>query len=918
MPSRPLLIALLAFLAPVSVAGAQGAFVNWETPHVHPLDLTPDGQLLVAVNLPDNRLEIFELATATLVSVGAVSVGLDPVSVRVRTNDEIWVVNQLSDTVSVIDRATRNVKATLYTDDEPADVVFAGAPQRAFVSCSQTNTILVFDPADLSAAPQRIEIEGEEPRALARSSDGLRVYCAIFESGNRTTVLASGGMQPGDDPPDAVGITSGPYGGVNPPPNNGGVFEPALNPSLPTPPEVGLIVRENDAGLWVDDNGTDWSALIDGPSASFSGRTVGWGLADHDVAVIETGALTVSYARHAMNICMSLAVHPSSGAITVVGTDAINEVRFEHNLQGRFLRVNFAAVDPLTLTPTVVELNPQLDYSVPTVAQPTRDLGLSDPRGIVWNADGSRGYVSGLGTNNVLTIDAGGGRLGPPTDVGFGPTGLALDEARGQLYVLHRFENSIAVLDTHGGPGGLPLELARVPFFDPTPPPIRRGRRHLYDARATSGLGVTSCAACHVDARIDRLGWDLGDPAGEVVPIGELNGGAGVPGQTGDQIDFHPMKGPLTTMTLRDIIGKEPFHWRGDMEGIEGFNPGYEKLLGDDEVLDPAEMADLKGFLASIHYPPNPFRNLDGSLPNDLPLNEFSTGRFSPAGTPLPNGDAVNGLHIFRTVRNCAHCHTLPTGMGTNQTWNGMAFQEIPLGPDGEDHHDVLGPVGQIQFNTKIPSLRNVYERTGGNFDSPQSLAGFGFRHDGTVDTLARFMYRSVFHPDDDQEVADLIAFMLTMSSETELSADLDDVDHPPGEAGLYTHPAVGHQLSFDTPIPTPDQLATLATLFQANDAAELGLVVKARYNGELRGGVRGSGGNWRMDRRGEFLTSVALLTMAGPNNVFTVTAVPFGSAVRIGNDRDLDGFYDRDELDAGSDPADPTSKPRVARRRGP
>ncbi|MBL8769693.1 MAG: hypothetical protein JNL94_20145, partial [Planctomycetes bacterium] len=35
------------------------SFVNWENPHVHPIDLTPDGATLLAVNTPDNRLELF-------------------------------------------------------------------------------------------------------------------------------------------------------------------------------------------------------------------------------------------------------------------------------------------------------------------------------------------------------------------------------------------------------------------------------------------------------------------------------------------------------------------------------------------------------------------------------------------------------------------------------------------------------------------------------------------------------------------------------------------------------------------------------------------------------------------------------------------------------------------------------------------
>ena len=37
---------------------AQATFVNWETPHVHPLELTPNRDLLLAVNLPDDRFRL--------------------------------------------------------------------------------------------------------------------------------------------------------------------------------------------------------------------------------------------------------------------------------------------------------------------------------------------------------------------------------------------------------------------------------------------------------------------------------------------------------------------------------------------------------------------------------------------------------------------------------------------------------------------------------------------------------------------------------------------------------------------------------------------------------------------------------------------------------------------------------------------
>jgi YVTN family beta-propeller protein len=214
------------------------------------------------------------------------------------------VVNHLSDSVSVVDLAAGTVVATLATDDEPADVVFAGTPQRAFVSCSQANTVLVFDPANLSAAPVRVAIDGEDPRALAVSSDGTRVFVAIFESGNRTTVLGGGvsGATPVTFPPNVVNDMSGPYGGMNPPPNFGALFNPLQDPGNPAPPAVSLIVRKNAAGQWMDDNNSNWTSFVSGMSAGLSGRPVGWDLSDNDIAIIDVASLSVGYVKHLMNI----------------------------------------------------------------------------------------------------------------------------------------------------------------------------------------------------------------------------------------------------------------------------------------------------------------------------------------------------------------------------------------------------------------------------------------------------------------------------------------------------------------------------------------------------------------------------------------------------------------------------------------
>src|SRR2546429_5978564 len=127
-------------------AASTNAFVNFETAPVHPVALSPDGSRLAVCNLPDARLEWFDSSSGTPVSIGAVPVGLDPVSVRFHTTNEVWVVNQISDSISVIDFDAMRVVATIRTLDAPADVVFAGTPERAFVTCSGANTVQVFDP----------------------------------------------------------------------------------------------------------------------------------------------------------------------------------------------------------------------------------------------------------------------------------------------------------------------------------------------------------------------------------------------------------------------------------------------------------------------------------------------------------------------------------------------------------------------------------------------------------------------------------------------------------------------------------------------------------------------------------------------------------------------------------------------------
>ena len=451
-------------------------------------------------------------------------------------------------------------------------------------------------------------------------------------------------------------------------------------------------------------------------------------------------------------------------------------------------------------------------------------------------------------------------------------------------------------------------------------------------------------------ARIDRLAWDLGNPAGEVKAFNQnCNFGSDGPDEfdgvdflgNGPCPDWHPMKGPMVTQTLQDIIGKEPHHWRGDRDGLEEFNPTFTKLQGDDQMLTAQEMQEFEDLLATIHFPPNPFRNFDNSLPTNLPLpGHYYTGKGGAAGTPLINGNAVGGLFSFlehHLIQNfgisCSECHTLPVGTATNDVMTvdetlAMSFEPFPTGPNGELHHGVVftSLAETPHISIKVPQLRNLHEKVGFEMTQATSRAGFGFLHDGSVDSLARFMSEPPFllnefpcTPDGcaDTLIPRMVALMLSFSG-SHLPVCRGVPSGPCGPSSRDAHAAVGRQATIDGSNKNdPATVALIGSMMSLVDAEpgldpgpEVDLVVKGRQNGLGRGYVYLGGSVFQSDRLGEAPSATLLRASAAAGSELTYTVVPAGSGTRIGVDRDEDGVFDRDELDACSDPADAADLP--------
>ncbi len=271
----------------------------------------------------------------------------------------------------------------------------------------------------------------------------------------------------------------------------------------------------------------------------------------------------------------------------------------------------------------------------------------------------------------------------------------------------------------------------------------------------------------------------------------------------------------------------------------------------------------------------------------------------------------------------CVTCHTLPAGIGPDLQLDGALIEEIPPGPNGERHHSLVSVDGSTNVSMKVPQLRSLYEKVGFEMTQTTSRAGFGFLHDGSVDSLARFMSEPPFIFDEgidgppDMLVTGMVAFMLSFSG-SNLPMCQGVPSGPCGSLSQDTHAAVGTQLTVDVSNKndpaTIDALGAMSSLVDAgpgfNPGPQVALVARGRQAGLARGYSYTGGGVYQSDRAAETIDAVTLRSGAGTGSELSFTLVPAGTQTRIGIDRDEDDALDRDERDACSDPADAASLP--------
>lgn len=891
--SGALAIVAALFVA-ASTANAQKSYYLFESGQVRPLALSPDGTRLFAVNTPDGHLEVFDVTQERIHKIAAVSVGLEPVTVVARTNDEVWVVNYLSDSISIVDvSGPPRVVRTLLVGDEPSDLVFAGpGNSRAFITTAHRGQnspyprgeysvpgigradVWVFDTNALGTSmggdPEVIlSVFGDKPRALAVSPDGSTVYAAVFRSGNGTTTILEP-MVCDTDSTNLANDTAQPACAVGSQLVPGGMPPPHTSHENIPRPETGLIVKLNrdgvSPGVWQDELGRDWSGLVN------------FNLPDEDVHIIDamaTPPVQIGAVTGVGTTLFNMTTNPVSGTLYVSNTESRNEVRFEGpgihatgikppgeptTVRGRLAESRITVIDAGVATAR--HLNKHIPYdAVPTPAG-IKDRSLATPLQMVVSPDGSVLFVAAYGSQKIgvfNTQELENDTFTPDSAShiqlsGGGPSGIVLDDNR--LFVLTRFNNSVAVVDLTLGTVG--EEVQSVALHTPEPLNIVDGRPFLYDAQLTSSNGEASCSSCHIFGDMDDLAWDLGNPDGETI---ENNN----PFRIGEGQPFHPMKGVMTTQSLRGMVNMGPQHWRGDRQGdanqaFNAFNEAFPGLIGRDEgEFSDEDMQRFTEFALELTYPPNPQRRLDNTLRTD-----------EQAGRNLYFGRTTDG------IGNCNFCHRLNPEAGF-------------FGGDG------LSSIDGLTQEFKIAHLRNMYQKVGmhGMPDVPglsgpvgnqgDQVRGFGYLHDGGIDSQKTFFSSAVFSLNDTEE-RNLEAFMISFDS-----------DLPPAVGQQITRtstsdPEVDTRIDLllamaDTPYPSE---------ILGPNSRHCDVIVKALIAGEHRGGVRLSDGTFRPDNGEEPIPESVIRSIGDtPGQEITYSCVPYGSGYRMGIDRDEDTALD-------------------------
>ncbi len=463
-----------------------------------PITLSSDEHSVWVVN-PDAD-SVTRVDTNTLTADTPIAVGREPWSLGVTNNGSQVVLNRADGTLTVLEDSK---SSTIKLGAEPGAVALSNDGQTAFVTVSAQDEVAVVNLGS-KTLERRISV-GRMPWAIAVASDGTVVVS------HRRARLHPGKTEATNDGKEA------------------------------------------------------WLSLIRGSSVSeISIAPYAFGYANGlEGLAINDGNVFVSHLLNSPEL-------PRDFETTVSGALSTVSLNSNQELTDRRLHIN------------------ETEFSTP----------VNFPIAVTTNTRGDRAYIVLAGTDAIMGVN-----LEQPLKpkligfwgVGSNPRGIVINQAGTRGYVMNYLSRDVSVLDLANEVSRTELKRIRV-APETLEPALLRGKVLFHKANdpRLSHLGWISCATCHFDGGVDGTTWVSPDGLRQTQALWKLEGTA-----------------PFHASATRDEVQDFEHDIEGLMDGI-GLAPGIAtRELGEVNANRSEDLDALANYVLKGIRVPNAPENLD-------------------------------------------------------------------------------------------------------------------------------------------------------------------------------------------------------------------------------------------------------------------------------------------------------------------
>ena len=644
-----------------------------------PIEITPDGQKVVAVNTDTDTVSFLQVgADGLLTKLQEVAVGKEPRSVATLVSKPwAYVANTVSGTVSVIDTQSYATVATVTVGTEPQAIVSSPNGLFVYVANANDNTVQVID-TNTNTVAATIPV-GRSPRALAITNDGDTddldevLYVPSFFARPRAGFVPPSTVNLGgsDNAPFPAGAKGAPVVGE-------GIFDDSREAVVDVVSTATNAVVAQVILAPMADTGFNFArgAFVNSTPGD-APRTIFADGATDGTKAQSTGAFP--------NLLQSIALFNGRGFVPNSAASPEPPLRFNLNVQS--LVSVFDATSNTELTDQTFNMNRGINFDLPAglldaqVRDNTDRLFPSVPVDIDCSTATGTCWVVSQGSDFIVRMDfdaAGKPTIHAPTgpgpfaqspvtriftidpanatSSGRNPRGIVLDAAGTHGYVVCPSTRDVVVADLVGNTVLQRVRSADLPT-DAAALSILRGKIDFFTSRPFwSDRGWGGCASCHPDGHSDSVTWSFeAGPRQTIDLAGTFSNIDGLADQR--LLNWTPVRdeNPDFEQNTRGVFGGRRFITTNTDVNGDGITPDSDPNVRN---YGPA----------SSHR----------ALQQDDITNWIAFNIRSPIAPPSHSGNPSRGRDLFgsTTGANCVACHS-----GVKWTTSRVTYDPADVNP---------------------------------------------------------------------------------------------------------------------------------------------------------------------------------------------------------------------------------------------